>query len=203
MKTDSESQELYSSIANVYDLGLRVFGYRRAAKAFVKMLPFEANDSFSVLDAGAGTGLYSFAILSRFPRARITAFDRNPAMLERMRDNALRQELQNAISTLEGDVVQRLPIGERSYDLIVTGGVLEYVDVGEAVKNLTTHLRSGGYFLHSPVRDSWLGRLLGRAYGFEPHTQAENIEPFLAHGFVLTRTAHAPLLKDAHLFRKL
>ena len=64
------SQQRYSLSAKFYDsLILKFFGYEIAADYFVKQLSFNIDKNLEILDAGAGTGLYSFAILKRFPNA--------------------------------------------------------------------------------------------------------------------------------------
>ncbi|HYV33946.1 MAG TPA: hypothetical protein VE973_03820 [Candidatus Limnocylindria bacterium] len=67
---------VYSSIARVakfYDFFAWVIGYKRSVNYFVDQLPFEENAKFNVLDAGCGTGIYTIAILKKYPRAQITA----------------------------------------------------------------------------------------------------------------------------------
>src|SRR3989338_6132031 len=133
------SNRLYSLIANFYDAMLWVAGYKLAVKYFIRLLPFGKEKSFKMLDAGCGTGLYSFATLDKFPYSEITAFDLNPAMIERMRKSLQRKGLENRVKVYLGDVTKPIPENRDQFDLIITGGVLEYVDVPEAVKNLSLY----------------------------------------------------------------
>jgi SAM-dependent methyltransferase len=204
------SQALYSKISSLYDIGLWLNGYKGAANFIVSKLPFAVDDSFKVLDAGCGSGLYSIAILKKFPDAQIWAFDLNKAMTEKMKVNLVREGYENRAKVFVGDVLQSINTTERDFDLIITGGVLEYVDIQKAVQNLARYLRNGGYFLNSPVRDNWLGKLLAKWFGFIPHSQQKNISSFEQNGLELWKAVKIPLhffpislVKSAHIFKKL
>src|ERR1051325_4081791 len=47
----------------------------------LKRLSYQADDAFSVLDLGAGTGLLSLFIAQTFPHAQLTLVDVSPQML--------------------------------------------------------------------------------------------------------------------------
>ncbi len=151
------SQKAYSISATFYDLLiLRLLGYEVAANYFVEQLPL--GDGIEVLDAGVGTGLYSFAILKKFPNAKITAFDLNEELLGKFREKIKKKGLTNKIDIFVGDIL--LPISKnKQFDLVITGGVLEHVDLNKAVENLSQYLKSGGYFLNAGVRNNFLGKL--------------------------------------------
>lgn len=198
-----KSNQLYTSLAGIYDLMLWVTGYKVAVHYFVKQLPFK-DQQFRVLDAGSGTGLYTFAILSRFPHAQITAFDLNAKMIHRMHKTVERKGLANRVRTFVGDVIKPVPnIEGQQFDLIVTGGVLEYVNITEAIKNLSHYLKSGGYFLNSPVKDNWLGKIVGKLYKFTPYARRTNMKAFTQNGYALEKFVSLPIIKEAHLFKKL
>lgn len=201
MDIEPNSSQLYSVIARFYDFGLWFFGYKLAVDYFIRLLPFKKTDSFKVIDVGCGTGLYTFALLKRFPHATVQAFDINTDMIERMKITTRRKNLDNQVVIFNADVTKPLPIQPEQFDLIITGGVLEYVNVGEAVKNLAPYLKPGGYFLNSPVKDNLLGRMVGKLYGFKPHSHAVNVNAFIGNGFALNRTRSFPIIKEAHLFQ--
>ncbi|MFO1519868.1 MAG: methyltransferase domain-containing protein [bacterium] len=83
-----EVKKTFSAIAGHYDL------YRRKLipcfddfyRAAVEMMPFKADQDFTVLDLGAGTGLLSGFIRERFPAARITLIDFSEEMLAKARE---------------------------------------------------------------------------------------------------------------------
>ncbi len=208
--TDSEhelielkSNRLYTSIAEVYDLMLWITGYKIAVRYFIKQLPFKQDQPINVLDAGSGTGLYSFALLDRFSQAHITAFDFNADMIHQMQKTIQRKGLSDRVKTFVGDVTKPVPGIQQQFDVIITGGVLEYVNPEEAVKNLSQYLKSNGYFLNSPVKDDWLGRVVAKLYHFKPHSHEDNINAFTNNGYKLEKEVSLPILKEAHLFQKL
>jgi len=204
------SQVIYSVISFAYDLGLRVVNYKAAADYVVGQLPYKVNTSLSILDAGCGTGLYSLALLKRFPNARIVGFDINQEMLDSFRKILHRSGMEHRVTLCVGDILKEIPHGSARYDLIVTGGVLEFVDIYEAVKNLLPHLCRGGYFLNSPVKSTPLGRLVARLYGFKVYSAKVNADAFVLNGLTCIKTISLSsrffpisLVKTAHFFRKM
>lgn len=205
-----KSQKLYSIIAKFYDIGLWLNGYTRAAAYVVKQLPFVANAMIKVLDAGSGTGLYSFAILDGFPNSKVVAFDFNPEMVSRMKSSITNKHLGERIEVYIADILRELPMTANNFDLVITGGVLEYVDVEKAVANLSKHLPKGGYFLNSPVKNNIWGKLVGKWMGFIPHTPEPLMAAFTKNGFELIERIKIPcryfpisLVKEAQLFKKM
>ncbi len=198
-----ESNRLYSTIAGFYDVALGLSGYWLAIESFVREIPYDESDRISVLDAGCGTGLYSFAILRKYPRATITAFDLNKEMVARFKSRLEKKShAKDRVRIFTADMCDPLPGIEETFDLVVTGGVLEYVEIERAVENLSQHLSNGGYFLNTSVRDNLWGRLAGRIYGFRPHARDRNIEAFTGNGFKLIKTMRFPLTREAFLFQK-
>lgn len=203
------SQKRYSFAAKFYDLLiLHLLGYEFAADYFVKQLPFNINDNIDVLDGGAGTGLYSFAILKRFPNAKIKAFDLNEELLAKFRIKAERKGLLSRIDISSGNILLPLP-QNRQFDLIMTGGVLEHVDLDKAVKNLSQYLKVGGYFLNAGVKNNTLGRIVGRFWGFHTFSKNKVINSFSNRGLNLIKYLLLPvkyffmgLVKEAYIFKK-
>src|SRR3989344_6200600 len=97
IKTSNDSNFFYSKIARFFDLVQILSGYKLAVRYFIGMIPFETKQSIKVLDAGCGTGLFTFALLRRFPNASIKAFDLNNDMIQRMSDTAHRNSLKQKI----------------------------------------------------------------------------------------------------------
>ncbi len=204
------SQKRYSLVARFYDiLILRFFGYEIAADYFVKQLPFNTNDNIEVLDAGAGTGLYSLAILKRFPNAKITAFDLNEELLTKFREKMEHKELSNRISIFIGDILSPLP-QNKQFDLVITGGVLEHVDLDKAAKNLSQYVKSNGYFLNVGVRNNMIGKIVGSVWCIHTFPKEKVISALSSYnlGFVKylllpVRYFFMGLVKEAYIFKKL
>jgi len=204
MTTTLDSNQLYSRIAKFYNFGLWLFGYKLAVDYFIRLIPFERETKLKVLDAGCGTGLYTFALLKRFPNILIHAFDLNVEMVRTMKNTIQQKGLGNQVKIFTGDVTKSLPFQQEQFDLIITGGVLEYVESpAVVVKNLFPYLKKGGYFLNSPVKDTWLGRMLAKLYKFKLHSSITNISAFTHNSFTLEGMRSLPIIKEAHLFKKI
>src|SRR3989338_6760481 len=201
--TKPDSNLLYSGIAKVYDVVLWLSGYKLAVRYFIGLIPFDRKEKINVLDAGCGTGMYTLSLLKQFPNATIQAFDLNIPMTEKMRSVIHRKDLDSQVEIFTGDVTKPIPFNHEQFDLIMTGGVLEYVDPAVAVKNLAPYLKKSGYFLNSPVKDSFLGKVVGKLYKFKPHSRSTNISAFADNDFALQGTRSFPVIKEAHLFKKL
>lgn len=167
------------------------------------------NDSIKVLDAGCGTGLYSFAILKRYKNAKITAFDLDAKLVNYVKEKALRDKLDDHIRVFTANITGSLSeIENEKFNLIITAGVLVYVPHEETVKNLSRFLISGGYFFNSPNRDSVWGKFICKLYACKPYPKTENISVFVKNGFTLVRDIKVPKtpaasFKDAHIFKKI
>ncbi len=204
MKIAAGSNQLYSRIAKFYDFSLWIFGYKLAVYYFISMIPFGKKTEIKVLDAGCGTGLYTFALLNRFSNAIIQAFDLNNGMVEVMKNTVNQKGLTDRVNVFVGDITKPLPFQREQFDLIMTGGVLEYLDDPVvAVKNLSPYLKKNGYFLNSPVKDNWFARMVAKFYKFTPHSSITNIGAFTHNGFTLELMRSFPIMKEGHLFKKL
>lgn len=204
-------KNIYTSLAGFYDLGLTLNGYRAASRHIVEQLPFPDNVGLHVLDVGAGTGLYSFAIHDRFTNARIDAFDLNADMISAMKRRIEEGRFHDVIQAFVGDMDAVLPFAQPPYDLIVSGGVLEYASSMPAtIRKLSMHLKPGGLWLNSPVKKNIPGQLIGSMFDFTPKTKDENMEAFTRNGFELIEARTLPSkfllmthLKEWHLFKKI
>lgn len=203
MKISTDSNRLYSGIAKMYDISLWLSGYKLAVSYFIGLIPFDRKAEIKVLDAGCGTGLYAFAFLKRFPNAFVQAFDVSADMAAVMKNTVREKNLESRVKVLTGDITKPLPYQSEQFDLIMTGGVLEYVDPAVTVKNLSFYLKKGGYFLNSPVKDSWLGRTVAQLYRFQLHSRSTNINAFTHNGFVMEGMRSFPVIKEVHIFKKL
>lgn len=206
------SEKVYSTIGkatHVYDFFASVVGYEKSVEYFISQLPFEKNQHIRVLDAGCGTGLYSLALLKRFPNAHITAFDLTQELTERFQKKAAEIHQQHRTHVFAADIQSELPqIAGKTFDLVITAGVLEYVPQEKTIQNLSRFLVPGGYFFSVPVRDNAWGKFVCKLYGCKPHPRAQNITAFQNNGFTLHAVLEVPKtpaasFREAHIFKKI
>jgi tRNA (cmo5U34)-methyltransferase len=81
--TETIAQAFDDSV-DYYDDWMRVAlpSYDGIFKAALEQIPFEHSTSIRVLDLGAGTGLFSWHVLEKYPTAMFTLCDLAPKMLE-------------------------------------------------------------------------------------------------------------------------
>ncbi|MGW0790876.1 class I SAM-dependent methyltransferase [Streptomyces sp. NPDC002911] len=97
-----------------------------------------------VVDLGSGTGTGTFALLERFPSARVTAVDSSPEMLARLAASARAKGLGDRVRTLETDAGAGLP-GIADADLVWASASLHHVDdPASAFAGARAALRPGG-----------------------------------------------------------
>jgi len=97
-----------------------------------------------ILDIGCGSGVWSFAIASRHPGARVTGLDQ-AGVLETFRARAAEAGLADRIDTIPGDV-HEVPLA-RSYDLVIIANVLRLDEPDRArhiVSRAASALVAGG-----------------------------------------------------------
>ena len=212
LSSKMNSEKIYSiigQITSVYDFLASATGYKKSVEYFVSQLPFSQDEPIKVLDAGCGTGLYSFAILEKYKNAKVTAFDLNEKLVEYVRNKAHNNTQDNRVRAFTADITGPLSgIENEKFNLIITAGVLEYVPHEETVRNLFRFLVPGGYFFNSPNRDSAWGRFVCKLYACKPYLKSENISVFEKNGFTLEKDIEVPKtpaasFKEAHLFKRI
>jgi ubiquinone/menaquinone biosynthesis C-methylase UbiE len=203
-------EKLYSwigDIAPLYDLLAWLFGYKKSVNFFISQIPFPKDEPIKILDAGCGTGAYSLAILKRYPRSSVIAFDFSEKIIEALKEKA-GQKYKERLRLFSADIQSGLEnIGDEKFNLIITSGVLEYVPPEKTIRNLSRFLVSGGYFLNSPVRHTLFGKIVCNLYGCRPYSREENVTAFINNEFSLEKIINLPWyspasFKEAHLFKK-
>ncbi|MFD4234987.1 class I SAM-dependent methyltransferase [Streptomyces sp. NPDC058542] len=102
------------------------------------------DDVRNIVDLGSGTGTGTFALLERFPTARVTAVDSSPEMLERLASAARDRGLGDRVRTLEADAGAGLP-GVVDADLVWASASLHHLDdPATALAGIRAALRPGG-----------------------------------------------------------
>ncbi|MBI5104800.1 MAG: methyltransferase domain-containing protein [Solirubrobacterales bacterium] len=94
------------------------------------------------LGCGAGTDLLIAAQMTG-PSGRVIGVDMTPAMLERARDSAAAMGLANV--ELHESLIEALPLGDASVDVVISNGVIDLVPDKDAVLDeIDRVLRPGG-----------------------------------------------------------
>jgi len=123
--------------------------WRYLDKALGKLAPRE-RDILRILDAGCGSGDYTFYLAERYPKAKVLGVDISEELVARNRRTAVALELTN-VEFRVADLA-REEFSE-AFDLIVSIDVLEHIPHQEnALANLCGALVPGGIvFLHVPT----------------------------------------------------
>jgi SAM-dependent methyltransferase len=157
-----------------------------------RVLPSTAGSYQTILDAGCGSGVFTFELAKRHPQASVVGIDSDGGLIARASAIADRAGLANCLFQ-EGDVT-RLGF-DGAFDLVVSVDNLEHVedDIG-ALRTLLHALRPGGVLVvHVPGYERrWI--LLGRRVNFDvpghvrPGYRAEDILAKLDEaGFEITK----------------
>jgi len=146
---------VYDRVADRYD-AFRELWLRRAGREAEAALLADAraflHSGARVLDAGAGTGAIARRLVAQEPGIVPTLIDLSPAMLDHAGDVPGEH--------LVGSILD-LPFGDESFDLVVSGWVIETVDdPRRAVTEMLRVLRPEGLVLYTfcSLPDGWLSR---------------------------------------------
>jgi len=169
---------VFERVAPQYDRLTRLlsFGMDDRWKASLLTLLREEHRDGSVLDLATGTGAFPLLLRREGHRGPIVGADRSPAMLARARVKCDGAD----IRFVEADL-NALPFAPESFDLIVMGYGLRYLDdLPRAMEAVHRVLRPGGVFL---TLDFGVPRnALMRAFCFSYLFVVGTLWGFLLHG---------------------
>jgi malonyl-CoA O-methyltransferase len=108
----------------------------------------------TILDLGAGTGVFTHALGKRYKKSRVIAYDIAPRMLQRARNrngriSTLLNQWSNKHSFLCGDA-EHLPLADQSIDLIFSNVALQWcTDLEHTFAEFRRVLKPGGLLMFS------------------------------------------------------
>ncbi|WP_031509625.1 class I SAM-dependent methyltransferase [Streptomyces megasporus] len=129
--------------AEILDLEAEVLATHTAT--IVGWLPIEASPR-RIVDLGCGTGAGTFALLARFPEAHVTAVDSSTAHLQRLREKACAEGVDERVRTVQADLdVSRPDLG--TPDLVWASASMHHMaDPDRVLRTVRDMLAPGGLF---------------------------------------------------------
>jgi ubiquinone/menaquinone biosynthesis C-methylase UbiE len=176
-ETEARAGSFYDKIASLYNLTFKFNGYGRSLHQYLRTHPIPLSRNAKILDAGCGTGLLTIALLKALDQpVRITAVDLSGSSIVTAK-KAVEEKAGRAdkVWFTQANVLA-LPFADKSFDFVVTSGVLEYVPLREGFGELSRVLKRGGYILHLPVRPSPVSKMLEVMFRFKAHHPREVAE---------------------------
>jgi ubiquinone/menaquinone biosynthesis C-methylase UbiE len=167
--TRKKTQSFYDRIADVHNFALKLNGYRRSVAKYLRSLDLELGPESVVLDAGSGTGIVTMSLLdSGFKPKRVVALDLSYNSLRISREQFAKKKRYSNIDGVQGNILT-LPFAENTFDMVMTCGVLEYVNLDEGLKELSRVLKPNGKLVLLPVKAGIVGSMLEILYNFKIH----------------------------------
>jgi ubiquinone/menaquinone biosynthesis C-methylase UbiE len=195
--------QLFTERARDYVRFIHSSGYPQGLRSYF-MYSSLLRSGIRVLDAGCGSGVVTLALRSALISRGYTpelmhCFDLTPAMLDRLRDSLITQEIEG-VEVVQANVLElvALPENWNNYDLIVSASMLEYVPrnrFADALSSLRSLLNKNGSLLLFITRDNLLMRfLIGKWWRSNIYTAVELRESFSRAGFSNIAFGRFPVL---------
>jgi ubiquinone/menaquinone biosynthesis C-methylase UbiE len=171
----TKTQTFYDRVADIHNLAFKINGYRDSVSKYLRSLNLDITEDSIVLDAGCGTGLVTLAMNKAgfLPRKTIAldiSFKSLGVAKEQFEDD--KQTDERKIDAVQGNLLC-LPFPDESFDYVLTCGALEYVPLGDGLRELSRVLKPNGTLVLIPIRPSLVGSVLEFLYNFKSHSTAE------------------------------
>jgi ubiquinone/menaquinone biosynthesis C-methylase UbiE len=198
-----EPTRLFSDRTDNYVRFVRFVRYPEAIRAYFLRSPL-LRSGLRVLDAGCGTGVVTLAFREALQQRRLEpglsqGFDLTPAMLDRFRVTLRKRSIQD-VELAQANVLElsQLPSSWRSYDLIISASMLEYLPrtrLSSGLNGLRSLLAPGGNLVVFITRRNAMTRpLIGHWWQSNLYKKGELEHAFLEAGFASFEFGHFPLL---------
>lgn len=158
-----------SAMADLLDLDAEVLhGYLSGVTAWAAELAAD-RPPLRILDLGSGTGTGAFALLRRFPDARVIAVDLSAQMLDHLRARSADLGMADRVRTVQADLDDPWPDLDSvdpdhpgdSVDLVWAGASLHHMaDPDRVLTDVLTALRPGGLLVVAEMDASPFPRFL-------------------------------------------
>lgn len=130
--------------AEILDLDAQVLAQH--TNAVTEWLPLQAAPR-EIVDLGCGTGAGTFALLARFPQARVTAVDSSIEHLQRLREKACAAGLEERVRTVRADLDQADWPDLGTPDLVWASASMHHIAAPDrALRKVRDLLAPGGLF---------------------------------------------------------
>ncbi|MFD6415292.1 methyltransferase [Streptomyces sp. NPDC060194] len=131
-------------IGEILDLDAELLAEHTAA--LIDWLPLTAAPR-EIVDLGCGTGAGAFALLDRFPEARVTAVDSSAAHLAQLRSTACVRGIDHRVRTLQADLDAAAWPDLGAPDLVWASASMHHMaDPARALRAVHDSLAPGGLF---------------------------------------------------------
>ena len=171
VKSKTKTHSFYDRIADVHHIALKINGYRASVAKYLRSLDLDINDDSLVLDAGSGTGIVTLGFHDAgFRPKKTVSFDLSLNSLKIAGEQFAKEKKADSknIAAVQGNVLE-LPFADKTFDLILTCGVLEYVSLDGGLREMARVLKTGGRLVFIPVKPSLVGSVLEFLYKFKIH----------------------------------